>query len=646
MFIFQGACSFALVEDLDFDSDPDIVLSQSAYESNCVEEENTPTVLGEGEEDPTVVDHQGALGCRIEYSNQDLNLLSSETNTSLSSLSLTGTYSLLSSFSGDLSLGLRLVARIYEPLLANANMGATDVFFIEDQALITYNTAGEVYEGAMQILDVSSPHQPMVRWELVFPVADVSTGILDTERDVIYLLGTVSLDSNDGALLSTPAILEEVGFNASRLPTSFTPLLDLPSFVTTDAYLLGGSIFVTTGNTGGLYEVDAESQVILQSLSLDDARSVTYNPADDRLYVFQGTPGRITRVDPDNFADFETFNVGGATIVESKSTIEYDSKQNLLLAAAGDGGTLVFDPVSETVLASLANPNLPDLEASLQTTNAVTLCNDLVLISNGEAGVRLAELGEGGELSLLGSIILPDGVSANGMICEDGWLFVAAGVDGLYLIRVLDSPYLQRLHCEDVDAVFCEDFAYNHWTRVESIEGASKWVGPSGSLFGNAYVLNQEAYVVRGSWVSTQDAFEHLTQAKHTSVKLTDQGNFFLKSTSNEDVGIRLRYDPNGSGETATVEARIGDIQNRSRRITVQFTFPEGQDFVVGHIYQQGDQVQVAVEFEDGTSLSSGVLTSDQEDVLSPMVIQLEPYDNSQTEVSAFDDIVVEEYTF
>ena len=78
-------------------------------------------------------------------------------------------------------------------------------------------------------------------------------------------------------------------------------------------------------------------------------------------------------------------------------------------------------------------------------TNAVSGDGDLLFISNGEAGVYLAEgaekfknsgAEESQDITLLGNLRFDDLQSVNHVAYEDDTLFVAAGLGGLKIVRV------------------------------------------------------------------------------------------------------------------------------------------------------------------------------------------------------------------
>lgn len=326
---------------------------------------------------------------------------------------------------------LRLVATIHAPLVGNEPLGATDVILNGRYAVITYNTQGESYLGAIQIVDLIRPRNPVLLFQLILKQAEFNSALF--EGNSLFLVGD---ESQDVTHFPTPAEIQKINFDSNFLPIDFLPPIALPSYTATDIISFYDSLFITTANTGGLVRLNKSNLTQNGFLPLRDARSVALDETNNKIYVFQGTPGRMTVVDPRNFSH-QTYFVGGASIPESKGSIEISD--NLVFIGAGDGGTLIVSKTGR-LLGTIPNPQNRHLPPEKQTTNAVTTDHHFIMMANGEAGVRIGfwwtEIGKVKAI-ILGKLNFGDYFGAvNGVNYKGKYLLVAAGLGGLKVVEV------------------------------------------------------------------------------------------------------------------------------------------------------------------------------------------------------------------
>ena len=169
-----------------------------------------------------------------------------------------------------------------------------------------------------------------------------------------------------------------------------------------------------------------------------------------RLVVVQGTPGRISVFAEGSFPGgsmtlLNTFPFPGADVPESKSTIEISGGKAFI--AAGPAGVQIVCLDNGQVVGSVPRPDPAalGLDPSVVVTNAVTVDEDVLFISNGEAGIYVARgsrdfdqtaCGETQQITVLGKLRFDDLQSANHIDFKNRWLAVAAGLGGVKLVRV------------------------------------------------------------------------------------------------------------------------------------------------------------------------------------------------------------------
>jgi hypothetical protein len=139
-----------------------------------------------------------------------------------------------------------------------------------------------------------------------------------------------------------------------------------------------------------------------------------------------------------------TFPFPGANVPESKSTADIAGGKAFI--AAGPDGVQIVCLDNGQVIGSVPRPDPASLglDPSVVVTNAVTVDEDLMFISNGEAGVYFArgreDFTESGcgpqQIDLVGQLVFPGLQSANQVAFDDRHLVIAAGLGGVKVVRV------------------------------------------------------------------------------------------------------------------------------------------------------------------------------------------------------------------
>jgi hypothetical protein len=134
----------------------------------------------------------------------------------------------------------------------------------------------------------------------------------------------------------------------------------------------------------------------------------------------------------------------GADVPESKSTVEILGGK-AFIAAGREGVQIICLDTNENI-GSVArpDPSALGLDPSVVVTNAVTADRDLLFISNGEAGIYVAQGSEDfsqsgcgqQEITPLGRLGFDELQSANHVDFKDPWLVVAAGLGGVKIVKV------------------------------------------------------------------------------------------------------------------------------------------------------------------------------------------------------------------
>ena len=140
-----------------------------------------------------------------------------------------------------------------------------------------------------------------------------------------------------------------------------------------------------------------------------------------------------------------TFSFPGANVPEAKTTV--DIAGGKAFVAAGPDGVQVVCLDDGQIVGSvpIPDPAALGLDPAVVVTNAVSVDKDLLFISNGEAGVYVAQGAEEfkdtacnaqQQITMLGQLQFDDLQSVNHVEFENDYLIIAAGLGGVKVVRV------------------------------------------------------------------------------------------------------------------------------------------------------------------------------------------------------------------
>jgi len=331
---------------------------------------------------------------------------------------------------------LTLVAEVSPPSIDGQDLQATSITLEDDIAIVSYNMRGEQYLGAIDVFTIRRRNRPRLISQALFLDTDINS--VSYDDGYVYAAGA----TGDGSF-PDPAVLERILLRRNRLVLDNNQQLPLTSYAGTCVSAPGNTIYTTSGDDGGLFSINQESFTLITSIPLHDARWVDVE--EDKVIVVQGTPGQISVYDENDLSSLGTYSFTGADIAESKSTVEVVGENAFI--AAGTGGVQVLSVNTGVVVGSVPRPDPASLglDESVVVTNSVSVDDDLLFISNGEAGVYVAqgdddfddiESDEQLEITLLGMLRFEDLQSVNHVAYEDDYLIIASGLGGLKIVEI------------------------------------------------------------------------------------------------------------------------------------------------------------------------------------------------------------------
>ncbi len=376
----------------------------------------------------TITNDETQLDVRVRYVDTDVPIVSA----SAGAMAASGRAA-----SASLAFSLRLRAEVLPPAIDGQVLQATAIAMRGDRATVSYNMRGAQYLGAIDVFNISNKSRPKLRSEALFNDTDISSVAIDAGN--VYVA-----EATGDPAFAYPAVLEVIKLRSGQLVLEGNQRVPLTSFAATGVVIPASTIYTTSGNTGALTALDQGTLTLTGSIDLHDARWV--DVADGKVVVVQGTPGQISVYDEQTLQLLGQYAFIGADIPESKSTVEVVGGKAFI--AAGTGGVQVLSVNTGAVVGSVPLPDAAalGLDPSVVVTNAVAVDDDLLFISNGEAGVYVAQGSQrfdltGSEqqqqITLLGMLQFDELQSVNHVSFKNNYLIIASGLGGLKTVEVL-----------------------------------------------------------------------------------------------------------------------------------------------------------------------------------------------------------------
>ena len=387
----------------------------------------------------TIVNDASALAARVTYFDDTIPLDSTGIGYPSAPILPSGAVLGRSSSVSAAAFQLKLKAEVASPIVSGQTLQATSVSIVGDLAVVSYNMIGNPYLGGVDVIDISNQNHPILVSQALFQNTDVSA--VSVSGSNVY----VAEATNDTGF-AAPAVFELMQLQGNQLVLSGNRRMGLTSFVATSVAASGTKAYATTGDAGSLFVINPTTFAKTDSVALHDARWVAVGGG--KVVVVQGTPGQISVFNESNMTPVagSPFSFTGANLAQAKSQAEIVGGKAFI--AAGTGGVQVLSTSTGFLVASVPRPN-PDslgLDSAVVVTNAVAADEDLVFISNGEAGVYLAQGSAffsttGSEtaqtITMRGRLSFGNLQSVNHVAYKGRYLIIAAGLGGLKIVQVI-----------------------------------------------------------------------------------------------------------------------------------------------------------------------------------------------------------------
>jgi hypothetical protein len=144
---------------------------------------------------------------------------------------------------------LVLVAEVAPPVYNGKTLRATHVAVEGNYAYVSYNTEGETYLGAIEVLNITNPNAPQLVMQAILPDTDVSSVRYDNGK--LYIAGAKNIYAS-GA--STPAFVGSMTLSGGML-TNVLQQTVLAGKVATDVTSGSSKYYAVSGATGVLAQL-------------------------------------------------------------------------------------------------------------------------------------------------------------------------------------------------------------------------------------------------------------------------------------------------------------------------------------------------------------------------------------------------------
>jgi len=453
---------------------------------------------------------------------------------------------------------LTLVASIIPPTREDGSIFTASHVDVEgDFAYVSYNTAGDVYEGAVDIINISDPNNPTVSSRLIYRNADVNA--VDFDGGFLYAVGSV--DSETSASAISNSFVARIPSMGGVLETDGIIYGFQQGYNATGVVSRPDRLLVSSGKEGSIVAYSKTDLSVLSEIFVADARSLA--PSATGVAVLDAGSG--VRMLESDLTESNLIPVSSDLGEESKKTL--DTWDAWVIVAEGANGAGIYEASTGTLVQNLPIPSVPaGVDSQYVVTNAVSVNENAIFMANGGAGLSLAER-EGSGATTMGTIEL-DG-SVNYVVSQDDFAFAASGSNGLHIIK-LNRP------ADSLDTRYLDLPLYEGKSRLIVDSGTAAAFRGSKSL---EQVTVDGSLRLSGSWTVHED----VTVAPNGRLELLGK-----MAVGRNDGRKQIVV---GSGATLIVEGSLiiyGDLILKEGA-TIEFLGSGAVADVFGQVRQEGD---------------------------------------------------------
>jgi len=332
------------------------------------------------------------------------------------------------------------------PLVIDGNtLSATHITLADEKAYVSYHRQGNIHKGAVEIINLTNPNFPTIISQASFLNSDINAVASDFEGNIASRKIWLAMsDATHGAQVIE---IESVGglisenyerVNISNIIEGSGVSASANGITATNNYL-----YVTSGKTfGGTVVLDKNNLSGLSSESYQDAKYVAVNGIGSSSKVVSLVTGDNASIKVGNVGanlETESFNIGSIfhqNVLETyrgKSTMEFSPlNNNHIYIAKGKDGIAKVDINNGNIISESKGTMLV-----VGNTNGVSTDNDYIYAANGSDGISISPHPASGEKiePIFYWDMAEDDASANFIMSDGEWVFVAKGGGGFKILR-------------------------------------------------------------------------------------------------------------------------------------------------------------------------------------------------------------------
>jgi hypothetical protein len=336
------------------------------------------------------------------------------------------------------------VAEVDPLVVEGKTLSATHITLSNNIAYVSYHKQGNEHLGAVDIINLTNANFPTIISQATFLNSDINaiqsgTGLNSLSK--VWL--AMSNEKNGAQLFELDIINGLLSENYRRV--NMSNIFDSGVSASANGVAVSNDyLYVTSGKTyGGTIQLNKNDLTPVSYESYSDAKYVSVNGNSNNFKTVSLVTGDNAAIKVSNIGEglnSTTFNIGSIfhqNVLETyrgKSTMEFSPlNNNHLYVAKGKNGLVNIDINNGNVLNSSKGSMLV-----VGNTNAVTTDNDYIYTANGSDGISISP-----HPSSNGEDILPifywdmaeEGASANYIVADGEWVFIAKGGGGFKILR-------------------------------------------------------------------------------------------------------------------------------------------------------------------------------------------------------------------
>lgn len=468
---------------------------------------------------------------------------------------------------------LTLVLTVDSPLYNGTEpLSATHIHIADGYAYVSYNKAGSIYLGAVDIIDIGNAALPKLTARLIFSNADLNG--VRYHNGYVYAVG--GLNSELSEIATANAFVAQIPVEGEDF--------EIDSGISygfqegnqgIDVAINGDQVLAASAIQGHLSQYNSADMSVIADTPFEDLRSIAVDGSN--IALLEANMGiRILNTEMNFIKDIP---IDSDFSPESKRTI--DLVDDRMIVAQGSYGAGIYSlssgQLKEQIPILLHPEGVADEDI---VTNAVSSNKDMIFLANGGGGLSLSLQKEDGSTELAGVIGLEG--SINFVTSQDDYLVAASGTRGVQVVKFNRPSESLLARCEELpeyrgsanlNVLIDEELAFKGSKKFNNINnsGALLLCG-SWSVHKDMFINDQALFELYGLMAVGKNNQQSNVQVAADAVmklegELTIYGDLILGDGATlECIGDANSINIYGEvikGDNVTISGSFDDVQDK-----------------------------------------------------------------------------------